>query len=116
MPDLPEFLRALDDEKKEIYLVARAKAEKSEKLAGLRKEMETFEQRERSSRENRFKLMMWMRRTMREEIIRIDPRVAEFAPEIPKGRPGDGGRPNDGGRPDRPKADGGKKGRPDAKP
>ena len=68
---MPEFVRALDDEKKKIYFAAREKAEASEKIVALRKEMNALEAKERSSREDRYKLMMRMRRTIREEILPI---------------------------------------------
>ena len=113
MSDLPEFLRALDDEKKDIYLAARRKVEASGKISGLRKEMTALEKKERASREERFKFMMRMRRAMREEMIRVDPRVAEFLPEAPKSRSGKTDRPK-GERPERPKGDGAGKDRPPA--
>ena len=90
MSDLPEFVRALTEEQRAIYLEAREQAESSEKIAELRKQVGALEKKERASREERYEMMMRMRRAMREEMIRIDPRVEKITPDFSRG-PKDGG-------------------------
>ncbi len=94
--DLPEFVRALDEEKRAIYLEARDKAQASEKIAVLRKDLEDLEKKERASREELFRLLFQMRRAMREEMIRIDPRVEDIVPEFSRSPDNEGGPKGDG--------------------
>lgn len=83
MPGLPEYVRALDEEKKKIFLEARGKALEAEAIRALREQMEKLYEKEKVAREQRHRVMMQMRRVLREKMIQIDPRIAKITPEIP---------------------------------
>ena len=100
MPGLPEYVRALDEEKKKIFLEARAKASEVESIRTLRSQMEKLYLQEKTTREERHRISMEMRRALREEMIRIDPRVAEFVPDVLTDRQHDKLREQ---RPDKPR-------------
>ncbi len=74
---LPDFFRNLTEEQKKIFLEARRRAEESEELRVLREQFLGT-----TDREARFRLQIKHRRLLRDEMLRIDPRIADFTPKV----------------------------------